>query len=379
MIMNKYCSNNSQKILKDQKAAKFKHIILGYSNCFSLSWIDFVFWDDSLNLKKGQPRIPATILCAGDGSMYSPFQFDVSDPLIKSFSEMFGTKWFNFLANVNANMRNLIFQDRSSPRVFQTVIDYVDMMQSVGIGIGKSLPVGGVQLEVMMIPPKHSKDIFRPALFLRKAYEGNDDMTPVNEDEVLSDKNSLISPQNRLFLKQQKSCIEFSSSLLRNLLFTRKETSSYLKLKSWILAFFIFAEIALNLTIITIFASLWPVSFWIFMFIFPASNLLSPIFGIATLVLHSVVMARIFTLFNAFSLFNSLAALFCGLFGIYNGNYTLLYGLIIPLSLILCKLIISHLHLGYLPHLEYDKDMTLSRVDILRGEMSSHRSLLISD
>jgi hypothetical protein len=332
-----------------------------------------------------QPRIPFTILCAGDGSRYSPFQFDLSDPLIKYFSEIFGTKWFNFIAKINSSMRNLIFKDKSSLKIFQVMEEYVNMMESVGIGIGKSLPIGGVHLELIIVPPKHSNDLARPALFLRHPINykeiGKESITSDENQNYSSIENSAGLASNWLFSDYEKTCIDSVYSFFRELLFVRKESSSFFKTRMLIFSLFILGEIGLNLSIITIFASLWPLSFWIYMFVFPAANLLSPLFGIATLVLRSVVMARIYASFNAFSFLNSFIALGFGIYGVFTAYFTLLYGVFLPSFLIIVKLAISQLHLRYLPYLEHEQDMTISRVDILRGEMSSRspRSLRIND
>ena len=237
--MCEYSKKNSFKILQSRfSKTNSCSVALSYSSCFSFAWIDFLLFKnlDVMPFQKGQPQIPSLIISSGDGSQYSPFAFDISDPLIKCFSEIFGPKWFVFLASVNANLRNIDFKTSYFSEVLEKAQDYIFMMQCVGIGIGRSLPIGGIKLQLVMIPPKLSKDIARPALLVENA--ANDYKTLDSSFEGLSVKEVIQQEPPWIYFRSRQSWIYQTFRYIRSVFFQRTDSKSMMKLR--ILFLFIF-------------------------------------------------------------------------------------------------------------------------------------------
>ena len=136
----------------------------------------------------------------------------------------------------------------------------------------------------------------------------------------------------------------------------------------WIL---LLGELLLNLSIITVFAQIRSDLFWTFISVPPLANLCSPLIGLATIVMSSVVMARIHVSFNVMSLANTLIVLILGALNLR--VLSNLLGIVLPLSLLFVKVLIAQASLFYIPHMEFEKDILLSRVDIVLAD-ETHRN-----
>jgi len=91
------------------------------------------------------------------------------------------------------------------------------------------------------------------------------------------------------------------------------------------------------------------------------------------LAMSSTVVARTFCALNALSMINCIVV-FC-LFGPFlrDGGW-LMWGMAgIPLALIFLKIYLAYVVLKYLPHLDYERDMIISQLDIGRSSQKREK------
>jgi hypothetical protein len=378
--VSSFVESTSHDFAQSEEARKEKDSVkFGHSSCGSLMWLDVfcAHQEDVTPFTRGKPCLPMLLVCAGDGLHLSPYQFDIADPLVKCVGEYFGPKWFIFLANLNGYLRSVNVDSFDRYKLLSKAKGYVDMMQLVGIGIGKRMPVGGVDVELVFCPPKNAHDIGRPALLIHSSSPQPSDDQPLSP-RTHGIKSVLIEDmvqEHKEWLSQKSSCSLFAMpfNFVSVMFFKRKARKSSRLFLFWLFFILLLAELWINLAIITGFVQIIPAGFWFFMLIQPLANLLSPLIGLCSLILSSSVMTRVFTVFNGCSMWNAAMSLIWGGIAVHRRSLTELFGFGIPILLIFVKLALSQIALGYLPHLEYDKDLLLSRVDILRDEDLSPR------
>jgi len=76
---------------------------------------------------------------------------------------------------------------------------------------------------------------------------------------------------------------------------------------------------------------------------------------------------------------NAVVALIWGIIAVQRNTLTEMFGIGIPLMLIGVKFASAQIVLNYLPHLEHDKDLLSSRVDMMRDDELSPRLSFIQN
>ena len=151
-----YVLNYDHSMLRNAKSrALASSLLFGCSSCHTLAWIDVLAnHSEERDAKQtGLPRLPLTLIAAGDGSYHTPFHFDVSDAYNKAVAEYVGVNYFKFLRAVNAALRPIRRTQLSHERSVRQLMAFLNVENHMGIGIGKHLPLGGVKVELGWVGP----------------------------------------------------------------------------------------------------------------------------------------------------------------------------------------------------------------------------------
>lgn len=179
-----------------------------------------------------------------------------------------------------------------------------------------------------------------------------------------------------------KSSRTFLTQLIYYLFLQRKLIKASESLYHWWLMPLLLIDLILNFVLLTFFAQLQGIAFWIFVACPPFANIIAPLLGFATIALGSAEMSRVLMATNAISVINALACLAVGCYFVLEMQFSFVLGIALPLCLIAVKLVSAQAILYYVAFLEKEKDFILSRVDIFKGEerdLIDYPSLIIED
>ena len=146
-----YVLNYDHSMLRNAKSrALASSLLFGCSSCHTLAWIDVLanHSEEREAKQTGLPRLPHTLIAAGDGSYHTPFHFDVNDAYNRVVAEYVGVNYFKFLRAVNATLRPIRRTQLSDERSVRPLQLLLNVENHMGIGIGKHLPLGGVKVEL---------------------------------------------------------------------------------------------------------------------------------------------------------------------------------------------------------------------------------------
>ena len=151
-----YVLNYDHSMLRNAKSrALASSLLFGCSSCHTLAWIDVLanHSEEREAKQTGLPCLPLTLIAAGDGSYHTPFHFDVSDAYNKVVAEYVGVNYFKFLRAVNAALRPIRRTQLSHEKDVRQLMQFLNIENHMGIGIGKHLPLGGVKVELGWVGP----------------------------------------------------------------------------------------------------------------------------------------------------------------------------------------------------------------------------------
>ena len=146
-----YVLNYDHSMLRNAKSrALASSLLFGCSSCHTLAWIDVLanHSDERDPKQTGLPRLPLTLIAAGDGSYHTPFHFDVNDAYNKVVAEYVGVNYFKFLRAVNSALRPICRTQLSHERSVRQLMTFLSVENHMGVGIGKHLPLGGVKVDL---------------------------------------------------------------------------------------------------------------------------------------------------------------------------------------------------------------------------------------
>ena len=152
-----YVLNYDHSMLRNAKSrALASSLLFGCSSCHTLAWIDVLAnHSEERDAKQtGLPRLPLTLIAAGDGSYHTPFHFDVNDAYNKVVAEYVGVNYYKFLRAVNATLRPLRRTQLDRERHVRRLMTFLNVENHMGVGIGKHLPLGGVKVELGWVGPQ---------------------------------------------------------------------------------------------------------------------------------------------------------------------------------------------------------------------------------
>lgn len=105
-----YHHDYDHAFLKDTRArALGTSLKMAISHDGTLAWMDVLAeqGEDTGGVPVGQPRTPLVLCCMGDGSFLTPWQLDLSDPLVVAAGQMLGSDWRDILLYFNSIMRTV--------------------------------------------------------------------------------------------------------------------------------------------------------------------------------------------------------------------------------------------------------------------------------
>lgn len=155
--ISRYVLSYDHAFFRDPSARALCHSLrVGTSRCLTLMWIDVISArpvDPSApHPGIGMPRYPLVLPCAGAGDFTRPFWLDLSDELVKAGAQYFGPSWFTFVTALNCYLRSIPSQAMFSPDRVAPLLDFIEITNGLGIGIGPSMPLGGLRVDLGYIP-----------------------------------------------------------------------------------------------------------------------------------------------------------------------------------------------------------------------------------
>lgn len=147
-------------------------VCLGVSDDCTLVWLDFFqTQQDAMpsGIRVGKPSLPGVLVCSGDGSLWHPYHIDLSDPMTKICgAQFFGPNFFRFACLLNACLRPLspeMLSERQLGPAVRQCLDFLARMNRGGIGIGRKMPLGGLLVQLGVMPPRNLLlEVARPTL-----------------------------------------------------------------------------------------------------------------------------------------------------------------------------------------------------------------------
>jgi hypothetical protein len=134
-----------QSFLKNYRArALHDSLKMGHSKCGTLSYIDVLCYqreDASPQYPIGKPTLPMVLLCAGNGTYFTPWFLDLSDVIVKGMVAFFGPNWIKFVTSLNSMLRTITPHTIFQRKHLHSALDYLAKMNQAGIGIGRQTPL----------------------------------------------------------------------------------------------------------------------------------------------------------------------------------------------------------------------------------------------